>query len=272
VRAVAWLVVIGAVAGAVVAGPRAGHVGGAPGAGRVCGAPSAAGEVVVLGPGVFVSSTSSARRTVEGSRPTPLAIAGSPSPWRRSASTCESTSSVNFRGPSGPPGVGLSASPPRSFHSLRKRLTVSKSTPNERATCAGVAALVPTSCPAARRRPTTSPASKHRVPTLDGAGPALHRHAERRSTTIRCPDDAGVQPSTITRKSCREHPASECCVLGPECLDLGCEELLSSQVRHGARCSGTGRSREQPGRQADSPVSLLPRDAWMSPAEERMTL
>lgn len=82
-------------------------------------------------------------------------------PRARSARIPATRSAVSFDGPLGPFRAGTRPPIPSRRHAAIQRCTVASPAPNAAPTSTWVAAPVTTSCTAANRRATTSPASQH---------------------------------------------------------------------------------------------------------------
>ena len=104
-----------------------------------------------------------ATRTVAVDTPVSAPIAANDHPRRSSSRIRATTSSVSLIGPVGPGLPGTSPATPSAANPHRHRHSVSRVTANPDATCDGRAISVSTSCTAANRRPTSSPASKQNV-------------------------------------------------------------------------------------------------------------
>src|SRR5680860_1216191 len=101
----------------------------------------------------------SATRTVAVDTPVCIAILRNEAPAASSSTMRALTWSVSFEGPLGPVRVGTSPATPSVVKSCFHRHSVTVEILNAEATSVALAALVATSCTAARRRPIPSPAA-----------------------------------------------------------------------------------------------------------------
>jgi hypothetical protein len=108
--------------------------------------------------------------------PTAVAMASIDAPSARSARIPATRSGVSFDGPFGPFCAGASPSAPSLRHAAIHRCTVASPAPKAAPASTWVAAPVSTSCTAASRRATTSPASQHHaaIPHTNTAPPSSH--------------------------------------------------------------------------------------------------
>src|SRR5665648_1026486 len=115
---------------------------------------------VGTGSHALLSPAGSARRTLSVETPTAAAMARRLAPARRRPLMSAITAAVSRDGPLGPDLAGTSAAGPDPANALPQRRSVSGSTPNPAATCTALAALIRTSCTAAKRRHTWSSTSQ----------------------------------------------------------------------------------------------------------------
>src|SRR5664280_2980642 len=104
-----------------------------------------------------------ARRTLSVDTPTAAAIPRRLAPAARRPLMSATTAAVSREGPLGPDLADTSATGPAPFKALAQRRSVSGSTPNAAATCTAWAALIRTSCTAAKRLHTWSSTSQARA-------------------------------------------------------------------------------------------------------------